>query len=102
MLLHYRLRSVILGSMIGHLPVHDLIGHCLSVVNESKRSSYVDEHAGPIVLERVLGGAVVLWECVVEVVTSFSDGGNGGEDILNWRDRMVVWLPSEAETRLVR
>lgn len=81
--------------MILNLSTDHIISHCLSIVDKSKSSCRIDENTGPVVFKRVFRGTVVLWECVMEVVTSFSDGGDGGEHVLDWRHGVIVWLPSE-------
>jgi hypothetical protein len=84
-------------SMGDHLATYDLISHKLPVVDQPNRGQRVDEETGPVELERILRGAVILGEGVVVVVSSLSDGSNGGPQGLDGRDAGIVGLETEAK-----
>jgi len=83
-------------AVLGHLPFDHFRLHRFPLRHPSEGGEPVDEHFRNVPLHRVLRRSIILRECVMVVVASFANGGDGRPSGFRWRDAHVIGFVSEA------
>jgi len=81
--------------LFAHLPGNGLLVDSPQVVRPSDFGEEVDEQLCQVEHRRHLGGSVILWECVMVVVTTFTKCRHSRPNGFRWCYADVVWSIAE-------